>query len=259
MSTPAPPTGRIDMHAHLLPGVDDGCRSVADSVAVGRQLVEAGYTHAFCTPHVPPHLPADFPEKVRQWTFRLQGEYDAAGVPLTLHPGGELTLAASWPRLAEVTPDAIVTANLAGRFALFDFWADSLPHQLEPAVHHLIGAGMQPILAHPERIGAFQKDPSAVDRVQAWGCWLQMNTWTLTLAPTSPVRRTAERLLRDNRYTLFGTDTHDAAGVPIRVQGLAAAADLVGWETVDRLTIANPAQLLAGPLESPAEGAPAGR
>ena len=237
-------TGRIDTHAHLLPGVDDGCRDVADSVEAGRQLVAAGYAHAFCTPHVPSDLPAEFPGRVHWWTTRLQAEYDAAGVPLTLHPGGELTLVNSWPQLARVMPEAIVTANGGGRFALFDFWADSLPQALGPAVRHLVSLGMQPILAHPERIGAFQRDPAAVDQVVAWGCWLQMNTWTLTVSPTSPVRRTAERLLRDDRYTLFGTDTHDAAGVAVRVQGLAAAADLVGWDKVDQLTIANPAKLL---------------
>jgi hypothetical protein len=64
----------------------------------------------------------------------------------------------------------------------------------------------------------------------------------------SRVRTTAERLLRDNRYTLFGTDTHDSAGVAVRVQGLAAAADLVGWDVVDRLTRVNPAQLLPSTL-----------
>ena len=244
MFPPPPTTGRIDTHAHLLPGVDDGCTSVADSVEAGRQLAAAGYAHAFCTPHVPTYLDADFPGKVRDWTRLLQAEYDAAGVGLTLHAGGELSLANSWPQLARVSPEAIVTANTAGRFALFDFWADSLPQSLRPAVRHLVSIGMQPILAHPERIGAFQRDPAAVDEVVAWGCWLQMNTWTLTTNPTSPVRQTAERLLQDDRYTLFGTDTHDAAGVGVRVQGLAAAADLVGWDKVDQLTIENPGRLL---------------
>ncbi len=236
--------GRIDMHAHLIPGVDDGCRTVADSIASARQLVAAGYTHAFCTPHVWPNLPANTVANIRRWTADLQAAYAAAGVPLTLHPGGELSLAKSWPMLASVPPDALVTADLAGRFVLFDFWGDSLPPEIEPAVRHLIGLGMQPILAHPERIGVFQQDPAAVDRVVEWGCWLQMNTWTLTVAPGSPTRVTAERLLRDDRYTLFGTDIHDPAGVPVRVQGLAAAADLVGWDAVDRLTRTNPARLI---------------
>ena len=239
------PTGRIDTHAHLLPGVDDGCRTLADSIAAARQMVAAGYTDAFCTPHVPTELTPEHPGRIRHWAEQLQAEYDAAGVGLTLHPGGELQLVDSWPRLGEVDPAAIVTANLAGRFALFDFWADSLPPQLEPAVRHLVSLGMQPILAHPERIGAFQRDPAAIDRVQEWGCLLQMNTWCLTGRPGSPLRTTCERLLTEDRYFMFGMDTHDAAGVAVRLQGLAAAADLVGWPTVDRLTRTHPAQLLA--------------
>jgi protein-tyrosine phosphatase len=242
-----PTPGRIDTHAHLLPGVDDGCTTVADSIAAARQMVAAGYTDAFCTPHVPTDLSPEHPERIRHWTRQLQMEYDAARVGLKLHPGGELSLAASWPRLAEVPPASIITANLAGRFALFDFWADALPPELEPAVRHLVSLGMRPILAHPERIAAFQRDPAAIDQVKEWGCLLQMNTWCLTGRPGSSLRVTCERFLTENRYFMFGMDTHDSAGVPVRLQGLAAAADLVGWETVDRLTRTHPAQLLAGP------------
>ncbi len=244
MTPPPVQPGRIDVHAHLLPGFDDGCRTVADSVAVGRQLVEAGYAHAMCTPHVWTHLPPEMVPEIKRRTAQLQADYDANGVGLTLHPGGELSLANSWPRLAEVPVADIPTAAMGGRYALFDFWADSLPPELEPAVRHLVSVGLQPILAHPERIGAFQRDPAAVDRVVGWGCLLQMNTWCLTTKPGSPIRATAERLLLGDRYFLFGTDTHDAAGVPVRVQGLSAAADLVGWAKVDELTRTHPARLL---------------
>lgn len=244
ISTPSPATGRIDTHAHLIPNVDDGCKSVADSIFAARQLVDAGYTHAFCTPHIWPNLKANTASAIQRWVVDLQAAYDAAFVNLTVLPGGELSLPNGWPRLRELPREEIVTAGMAGKHVLFDFWDDVLPTGLEPAVRHLVELGIQPILAHPERIGVFQHDPTAVDRVVEWGCWLQMNTWTLTMAPGSRVRTTAERLLLDNRYTLFGTDTHDAAGVPMRVQGLSAAADLVGWDAVDRLTRVNPAKLL---------------
>jgi protein-tyrosine phosphatase len=247
-SSSSPLPGRIDTHAHLIPNVDDGCKSVADSVFAARQLVEAGYTHAFCTPHIWPNLRANTAGAIRQWVVELQAAYDAAFVNLTLLPGGELSLPNGWPRLRELPVDEIVTAGLAGRHVLFDFWDEQLPEGLEAAVRYLVGLGITPILAHPERIGAFQNDPSAVDTVVGWGCWLQMNTWTLAMGQGSRVRTTAERLLRDNRYTLFGTDTHDSAGVAVRVQGLAAAADLVGWDVVDRLTRVNPAQLLPSTL-----------
>jgi len=237
--------GRVDTHAHLLPGVDDGCATVADSIAAARQLVAAGYTDVICTPHIWPNLTANTAGNIRRWTADLQAAYDAAGVGLTVHPGGELTLPSDWQRLRSLPVAEIVTADLAGRHVLFDFWDEILPDGLEQVVRYLVGLGIQPILAHPERIGAFQNDPAAVDRVVEWGCWLQMNTWTLMKSPGSKVRTVAERLLTAGRYQLFGTDTHDAAGVAERLQGLVAAADLVGWDAVDRLTRTHPAQLLA--------------
>ncbi len=247
MTSPTP-TGRIDTHAHLIPNVDDGCKSVGDSILAAAQLVAAGYTHAFCTPHIWPSLKANTADAIRRWTVELQAEYDRAGVGLTVLPGGEWALPAGWARLRELPVAQIVSAGMAGRHVLFDFWDEVLPDGLEASLRHLVGLGIQPILAHPERIGVFQRDPAAVDRVVGWGCWLQMNTWTLTMGEGSRVRTVAERLLLDNRYTLFGTDTHDAAGVPVRVQGLAAAADLVGWEAVDRMTRVNPARLLPSSL-----------
>src|SRR6266550_1675211 len=82
--------GRIDVHTHLLPGVDDGCADVAESIACGRMLLAAGYSHAFCTPHIWPNLPHNNVEVIAQRTRELQQEFDRAGVTLKLLPGGEL-------------------------------------------------------------------------------------------------------------------------------------------------------------------------
>jgi len=93
--------GRIDVHAHLLPGVDDGCADLLESIECGRMLVAAGYSHAFCTPHIWPNLPQNIPEVIAQRTKELQRQYDEAGVELNLLPGGELNLRpemVSWSR-----------------------------------------------------------------------------------------------------------------------------------------------------------------
>ena len=235
--------GRIDVHAHLIPRVDDGCPDVGDSVACGRALAAAGYTHAVCTPHVWVNLPRSTVENVRRWTARLQGDYDAAGVGLTLVPGGEYNLTTV---AVDRPADQFVTYNLGGRYVLFDFWADELPAAFEPAVRGLIDRGFELVLAHPERIAAFQHDPTLVDRVAAWGVRFQMNTWCLTAPESSPTRTTAERLLRDGRYFLFGTDTHNFAGMDVRLRGVELAIEMVGAAAVDELTRTNPAKLLAG-------------
>jgi len=88
----ARPIGKIDVHAHLLPGVDDGCADCQESIACARVLVEAGYTHAFCTPHVWPDLPHNNVQGIAQSVTNLQTELDRAQVGLQLLCGGEMNL-----------------------------------------------------------------------------------------------------------------------------------------------------------------------
>ncbi|HMO26581.1 MAG TPA: hypothetical protein PKB10_09955, partial [Tepidisphaeraceae bacterium] len=123
--------GRIEIHAHLLPGVDDGSRTVDESIAIARRLVERGYTHLFCTPHIWPSLPENRPGTIRQGVVNLQAQLDAAGVPLRLFPGGEINLV---PEVAQWDRARVVSYHLAGRVCLFDFWDDSLPRHFPAAV-----------------------------------------------------------------------------------------------------------------------------
>ena len=238
-------TGRIDVHTHLLPGIDDGCRSFDDSLQCARTLVGAGYTHAFCTPHIWPTLPENPLDNVKRWTSELQWRLVAAGGPLRLSPGGEINLLWSWPAMRKLSRDQIVTYSFAGQYVLFDFWADELPEYLEPAVRHLKSLGLTSILAHPERVVALNRGDEAIERVQQMGVLLQMNTWCLTDPPERSTRRAAERWLRAGRYFCFGTDSHNAASMPTRIEGVRLAEHLVGTEAVERLTVHNPRQLLA--------------
>jgi protein-tyrosine phosphatase len=110
--------GRIDVHAHLLPGIDDGCSNLEQSLECARILVESGYTHAFCTPHIWPNLNHyNRPEEIRQRTDQLQDHLAANGVPLKLFPGGELNLR---PEILFTAPEQIITYGLAGKFCIFD-------------------------------------------------------------------------------------------------------------------------------------------
>lgn len=245
MSQPNQTTfGRIDVHAHLISGVDDGCPSVADALHCAAALVDAGYTHAFCTPHIWPTLPHNNRQNIPHRTAELQQAVSQAGLALTLLPGGEWNLPWHWPALRNMPREEIITYAMAGRYLLFDFWADELPPTLQMAVDHLQAMDFTLILAHPERIGVFQRDPTALDALTRRGVLLQMNTWCLTEPAQTPTRQTAERLLLEDRYFCFGTDTHNARGIDARIAGLKLATDLVGEAAVDRLTSINPRRLI---------------
>src|SRR3954468_10599727 len=116
--------GRIDVHSHLLPGIDDGCASVDESIDCAKVLVANGYTHSFCTPHVWPDNVHVRTGNIPAMVATLQQHLADAGVDLTLIPGGEMNF---HPNFLEFGQDMIVTYGLAGKYALADLWAEHLP------------------------------------------------------------------------------------------------------------------------------------
>lgn len=234
--------GRIDVHSHLLPGVDDGCKTVEDSIACAHVLVANGYTHAFCTPHIWPSFPNISLQTVPQWTAALQREYDNAGVALRLLPGGEMNL---HPKMTGAKPEYLVTYGLAGRYALVDLWCERCPEFFEEAVTWLQNKHLTVILAHPERMRAVQLDPALADRFQEMGLLLQGNLQCFRDPPDAPTRRVAERYLREGRYFLLGSDTHNPQTMAVRMNGLKRAIEIAGDDGINRLTIENPRKLLA--------------
>jgi protein-tyrosine phosphatase len=234
-------TGRIDVHSHLLPGVDDGCADLTESLECARRLVAAGYAHSFCTPHYWPNLKTSA-ATVPQWTTALQTALDAAHIPLRLHPGGEINLR---PGLSDSDPALIVSYGMARKHALIDLWADVLPKFFEPQVRWLQSLGMKVILAHPERMRAVQDEPELADYFQDLGLLMQGNLQCLSDAPGAATRETMEAYLEQGRYFMLGSDLHNLRTLDLRLNGLKRAIELAGAEAIDRLTIQNPGLLLA--------------
>jgi len=237
-------TGRVDVHSHLLPGIDDGCETLEESVACAKELVTHGYTHSFCTPHVTPQFPAHTVEFVTARVVELQAELERARVPLTLLPGGEINL---WPDIATTMDnEQVLTFAMARRTCLVDLWADRLPPTFADDIRWLQGKGLRVILAHPERMKAVQDDPDLADRFAELGVMLQGNLQCIGDDVSLPSRRVAEKFLREGRYFMLGTDLHRLHSLPSRLRGLAVARKLVGEPELNRLTITNPSTLLEG-------------
>jgi protein-tyrosine phosphatase len=234
-------TGRIDVHSHLLPGIDDGCKTLAESLDCARMLVENGYTHSFCTSHIWPSYPNNNIGQITVAAAALQIELDANGIELKLLPGGELNFRAD---LMQTPSDEIITYAMQRKFALVDMWADKLPPFFEPSVKWLQSFGITVILAHPERMRAVQDDPNLADYFAELGILLQGNLGCFGDSPTAFSRRTAEILLEEDRYFMLGTDLHSLDGLPQRMTGLKRVEELAGTEKLKEFTIKNPSRLL---------------
>ncbi|MCC6423040.1 MAG: hypothetical protein IT447_06130 [Phycisphaerales bacterium] len=232
---------RIDVHSHLLPGLDDGCQTMEESIECARLLVKSGYSHAFCTPHVWPNLPDNSPQEIAQRTVELQMALNMERIELKVFPGGEINLR---PDTIETPPDQMVTYGMNGHYCLIDLWAQTLPDFFEPSVRWMQSLGLTVVLAHPERMRAIQDQPELVDEIGAMGVLLQGNLHCLVDPPDSMTRIRVEEFLCDDRYFMLGSDLHRLQSLPPRMAGIQRAIELVGEDAVDRLTMENPAKLL---------------
>ena len=233
--------GRIDVHSHILPGVDDGCATLSQSLECCRRLVDAGYTHSFCTPHIWPGFENVHRDNIVRWVAALQYELDDSGIPLKLISGGEHNFHA---KFTHSRPETIVPAGVTGKYILADMWADAIPKFFEPSVKWLQSMGLTVILAHPERMRAVQDDPGLADYFAELGLLLQGNLQCFSDSPRADTRIVVERYLEEGRYFLLGSDTHKPDTLQLRLDGIKQAIKVAGKEAVDRLMIENPQKLI---------------
>jgi protein-tyrosine phosphatase len=241
-----PPARRVDTHSHLLPGVDDGCKTIDESIACAQVLVANGYSHAFCTPHIWHNNRGISRTSVPRLVKALQLELDAAQVPLTLFPGGEMNL---YLGVDKTPPEEVVPLGM-GTYMLVDMWFAELPPFFEGAVEWLQNLGLSVVLAHPERMRAVQDDPALIDYIQSLGVYLQGNLQCFNDRPGAATRTCAEKFLLDGKYFTLGSDTHNPETINARMAGLSRVRELVGEATLDQLTIENPRKLVPEGFET---------
>lgn len=236
------PTGRIDIHSHMLPGIDDGCADVAESIKSVAMLKQAGYVGTICTPHMWPELfPENTPANIRRWVADLAQQLKDQGIDYPLWPGGELRLfdkCIDWLK-------AVGVPTLAdSKYVLADFWEDDWPKYADRVFDWLLSEGYQPILAHPERIGIREGLEKHLDALTARGVLMQGNFRCMTgedgFLPDQRVRR----YLQEGRYWIMALDMHRPSDLPSRLDGLQMIADEFGQGVVDRMTIERPRTLM---------------
>lgn len=235
-------SGLVEVHSHLIPAVDDGSRSVDESVAIARVLIEHGYDHLVCTPHIWDDLPHNNVPEIARKVTALQRALDDARVGLTLHAGGEVNLT---PSLLKIDPATLPTYAGLGRHMLCDAWIWDWETWLTPVIRHLQMGGQRTlIMAHPERLGLVQGDPSTVDRLADLGLLFQGNMYCLVDPEGEITREIAELMLEKNQYYMLGGDIHRIDSMPKRIRGLERTVALLGADQAGKLLRDNPLRLL---------------
>lgn len=236
----------IDLHNHILPGLDDGAANLDESVAISRQFVEEGVVRIAATPHVNPEERLNLGHALQlEKLEELRQALQSALIHLSVVSGCELYLT---PEAADLLQAGMALPLGDSRAVLTELslFASQAPLYFEDSLFRLQLAGYQPLIAHPERYPFVQRRIQALDEIINRGVILQLTAPSLLGHYGARVRHTAERLLRRGSYAVAASDRHH----PDQDRSLRALhariAALTTEDVADLLLRINPARLLAG-------------
>jgi protein-tyrosine phosphatase len=235
--------GRVDLHNHILFGVDDGAVDAEESLALARELVGAGYSDVATTPHSKPDMdPSE--DAVSQRRGALQQLLDKAQIPLRLHPGRENHLTPQFlERVAGGTPRPLG----AGPYVLIELPFSSPVPGLRDLLFKIMLRGVRPLFAHPERCAQFVDRPDAIREVYEAGAQFQIELGSLGNIYGPTARKCAQGLLDEGMACVAATDSHHLKSTQqILTIGMKTLAKAVGPTRLQLLTEENPARILRG-------------
>ena len=232
----------IDLHCHVLPGIDDGPDSAEESLELARAARADGTTTIVATPHVDwRHSDVRAPA-VAAGVAALQPLLDAAGVDVRLVAGAEVAL----DRAVDLTEDELFALHLGdGPWLLLECpLSPSQTAGFAAGARALSARGHRVLLAHPERSPLFLRDPDLLDALVADGALAQVTAGALSGVFGSTVRRAAAQFVESGAVQIVASDGHGPHRPPAIAEHLDTAGvdpDIAAWLSQDV-----PAAVLAG-------------
>lgn len=241
----------IDLHCHLLPGIDDGAADIAVSLEMARIAAADGITTIACTPHIQPGVFDNEPVVIRAAVRELQYALDDAGIPLKLVVGSDAHIRHDF--VSAIQHERVLTLNDT-RFVLFEPPHHIAPLRMDDLLFDVLATGYVPILTHPERLTWINSHYDMFQRLAMSGVWMQITAGSLTGHFGRSAKTWAERMLRDGIVHIIATDAHGTTRRrPLLRDAAMIAERFVGAEEARRLVSTRPLAVLknAEALEAP--------
>jgi len=211
----------IDLHSHLLPGIDDGAKDIATSLAMARLAAADGITTIACTPHILPGVYNNSGPAIRQAVAQLAESIAKAGIPITLVTGADVHIV---PDLDVQLRDGRALTLNNSRYLLLEPPHHVLPPRLEDLIFGLQATGYVPILTHPERLSWLEGHYDLIRRLVSSSVLMQITAGSVMGRFGRRPRYWAERMLDEGRCHLLATDAHNTEQ---RAPRMAEARDVV--------------------------------
>ena len=232
----------IDLHCHMLPGIDDGPTSLEVSLAMARCAVADGIQFTACTPHIYPGLYENDQAGIEAAVAEFRKALAEAGIPLQIGVGADTHLA---PDLAGAIGADRVPTLCGSRYLLLEPPHHVAPPRFSESVFTLMTAGLVPVITHPERLTWIEDHYALFGELVKQGAWMQITAGSLTGRFGRRPQYWGERMLDEGLVHLLATDSHHIdKRPPLLAEGRDAAAKRVGDAEALHLVVTRPQGIL---------------
>lgn len=232
----------IDVHCHILPGIDDGSRSVEESMEMIKEAYEAGFTDIISTSH---YIEESYhtPKARRQELIdMLNSKIEQEGMDIKVYNGAEAYITPNLAGLIEA--EELPTMN-GTKYLLMELPMHNQILHLDRILKDVISKGITLIIAHPERYSYVQKNYKILNELVDMGILFQANYGSCIGQYGKEAEKTLKKLLKANMISFFGTDCHREGSVYGKMPEILKKLEkMVGREKLEELTTINPQKLL---------------
>jgi protein-tyrosine phosphatase len=231
----------VDVHCHILPGMDDGPKTMEESIAMAESAMADGITRVVATPHSCREYFFDF-ARVRRLRDELQSRI---GNKLELATGCDFHMdAENLQSLRKKSSDYCINQN---GYLLVEFNEISIPPAMDQTLHEIQLAGMRPIITHPERNRILRAHPERLKQWVQQGCFVQVTGGSLTGTFGPTAQKDALRWIREGLVHFVASDAHNTRTRPLRLQpAYNVVVDEFGQEKAGALFLDNPLAAFEG-------------
>jgi len=240
----------IDIHSHILPGIDDGARDLEEALEMARLAVADGIRVMVATPHLFKHKTGDLgaineKKVILEHLDRFRDRLAAEDIDLEILPGCDFPLSAKALDLLE--EDRVMTVNEGNRYLLLELPHFAIPPNLEDICFGLQSRGLTPIITHPERHPLILERPERLERLVDLGCLAQLTASSLTGGFGRQVAKVSRQLVKKGYIHLLASDAHNTRGrPPILSKAVRELTRLIGPEEARIMVSQNPEKVIKG-------------
>lgn len=242
----------IDLHCHILPGMDDGPADMPESLDMARQAVDDGIHAIVATPHTLNGLYENTGPAVTEAVKRFRNALLSEGIPIEIYPGSDAHL--DIKMVDKIKDGAALTINGAGRYLLVEFPNHAVPHGAKEELFQLLINGITPIITHPERNFVIQNATDILYELLSMGCLTQITAMSITGKFGEEAMASAHKMLELRMAHVIASDAHGRTlRPPLLSRAVQIAARILGRnEEAEEMVCGRPEAILRGePLSLP--------